>query len=278
MAKKQADLDRREVLVLLEEALSTTTTPRLRQTVIGGLGALFESVQCAWTEVHTDLSEQKPARTTVAESSDEGTDLEQVVAGFSRYAWQHPVLALVVETGHSLAVSISELMSRETFTSLELYREFFTRVSVEDQLSVGYVEQGLATGLSVNRATWGFSDDEREVLTQVGRCVFPYYRLLQRLERSERNSDSSLPLIEVNTGAFTRYSDVLGLTPREAELLGEVARGHSNRQISKICGISEGTVRKHLENAFRRLGVNNRISAVTKSVEMIRRTIDGGSA
>lgn len=273
MTTTQPTVDREHVLALLEEAHSATTAQQLRQNVIGGLGALFESVHCAWTELNADLPAESTARTTVAESSYDQWDVVDMVALFQQYAWQHPILALVIETGHASAVSISELMSREEFTRLDMYTQFFTKFSVEDQLTVAYVENGYAKGLSINRATWGFTNDERHALTQIARCVFPHYRLLQRAEGLLTNE---LPLIEVTTNAFVLHSDTLGITPREAELLGEVARGQSNKQIASACGISEGTVRKHLENAFRRLGVSNRVSAITKSMRMIRRTIDDG--
>lgn len=38
--------------------------------------------------------------------------------------------------------------------------------------------------------------------------------------------------------------------------------GMPNKRIGRILGISEGTVRKHLENIFERLGVQSRTAAV----------------
>ncbi len=76
-------------------------------------------------------------------------------------------------------------------------------------------------------------------------------------------------MIEANTNTIALHSEALGITPREADLLTHVACGKSNKQIAEACGISEGTVRKHLENAYRRLGVNNRMSAITKSMAII---------
>ncbi len=274
MPTHRPHLDRDELLALLGEALSASSAQLLRQTVLSGAGTLFESVQIAWTELNTNLSNKQSATTTVAESSDEETELAQMLGMFNKYAWQHPVLALVIATGHASAVSISDLMSREQFTRLDLYTHFFKHLTLEDQLTVGYVANAFATGLSVNRDSWGFTDDERTALTQIGKCVFPYYRLLKQ---TERNATNALPLIEVTTNTFVTHTDTLGVTLREAELLDEVARGKSNKQICVACGISQGTVRKHLENAFRKLGVSNRVSAITKSVELIRRAIDGGA-
>lgn len=54
------------------------------------------------------------------------------------------------------------------------------------------------------------------------------------------------------------------LTGRQLEILGQVARGLTNREVGRVLGISEATVRKHLENAYQRLGVLNRTGAVAE--------------
>jgi len=53
------------------------------------------------------------------------------------------------------------------------------------------------------------------------------------------------------------------LTPRQWELLRLVAAGHTNVQIARQLGVSEGTVRIHLQNVYARPQVSNRTAAVT---------------
>jgi len=53
------------------------------------------------------------------------------------------------------------------------------------------------------------------------------------------------------------------LTARQKEVLGLVAAGKSNKQIAGALGISEGTVKVHVNAAFRALGVHNRVNATT---------------
>jgi DNA-binding NarL/FixJ family response regulator len=55
------------------------------------------------------------------------------------------------------------------------------------------------------------------------------------------------------------------LTVRQRELLHLVAAGHTNAQIARRLGISEGTVRTHLENIYRLLEVSSRTAAVTRA-------------
>ncbi len=58
----------------------------------------------------------------------------------------------------------------------------------------------------------------------------------------------------------------LGLTAREAEVLLWISRGKSNRDIGDILGLRPGTVTKHLEQIYIKLGVENRASAATIAV------------
>ncbi len=55
------------------------------------------------------------------------------------------------------------------------------------------------------------------------------------------------------------HDDVL--TKRELQVVTLVSKGLSNAKISDTLGISEKTVKKHLENIFRKLGVDCRTAA-----------------
>jgi DNA-binding CsgD family transcriptional regulator len=60
------------------------------------------------------------------------------------------------------------------------------------------------------------------------------------------------------------------LTPRQWEILRRVASGASNAQIARVLGLSQATVRKHLENIFVRLQVASR----TEAVDRVRIVLD----
>lgn len=51
------------------------------------------------------------------------------------------------------------------------------------------------------------------------------------------------------------------LSAREREVLSLVSKGLANKQIGRALGITERTVKVHLGNAFRRIGVRDRTSA-----------------
>jgi DNA-binding CsgD family transcriptional regulator len=65
--------------------------------------------------------------------------------------------------------------------------------------------------------------------------------------------------------AERRRSPVPDLTPRQWDLLHLIAGGRTNNQVARQLGLSEGTVRTHLENIYNRLQVSNRTAAVIRA-------------
>jgi DNA-binding CsgD family transcriptional regulator len=72
-------------------------------------------------------------------------------------------------------------------------------------------------------------------------------------------------LVAIRDAIFLHDTDVPPLTSRQRQLLGLVAHGLTNRQIARDLGVSEHTVRTHLENIFERLDVTSRTAAVTRA-------------
>ena len=50
-------------------------------------------------------------------------------------------------------------------------------------------------------------------------------------------------------------------------MLSHIAAGSSNAVIARDLGIAESTVRKHLEHAYRKLGVTGRMAAMARLQE-----------
>ena len=57
------------------------------------------------------------------------------------------------------------------------------------------------------------------------------------------------------------------LTPREVQVLAEVARGLTNADVGRSLYIGEATVKTHLLRIFGKLGVDDRTAAVTQAIE-----------
>jgi DNA-binding CsgD family transcriptional regulator len=84
--------------------------------------------------------------------------------------------------------------------------------------------------------------------------------LLGRVEAVSRRTRISVESAELVT-IDERSADRLGLTPREAEVLGLVAAGRTNRQIGEQLYVSEKTASVHVSNILRKLGVTTRVEA-----------------
>ncbi|MEW6098831.1 MAG: response regulator transcription factor [Pseudomonadota bacterium] len=52
-----------------------------------------------------------------------------------------------------------------------------------------------------------------------------------------------------------------GLSPRETEILREIARGASNKEIARTLGIAETTVKIHVQRILRKLNLTSRVQA-----------------
>jgi DNA-binding CsgD family transcriptional regulator len=72
-------------------------------------------------------------------------------------------------------------------------------------------------------------------------------------------------LQEAFQDAERRRNPVPDLTPRHWDLLHLLAAGRTNTQIARQLGLSEGTVRTHLENIYARLEVSNRTAAIVRA-------------
>lgn len=66
---------------------------------------------------------------------------------------------------------------------------------------------------------------------------------------------------------LAEFTPRVDLTAREVEVLRLVAKGLRNREIARIIGRTEGTVKVHLKNIHEKLGVEDRTEAVTLALQ-----------
>ena len=91
-------------------------------------------------------------------------------------------------------------------------------------------------------------------LIQIG-FHFPVLAALEAYARRRAAAGSSAQFLSAAPDAL----EVTGLTSREAEIVGLVMRGFSNKEIEAKLFISLETVKKHLSSIYRKLGVKNRL-------------------
>ena len=57
------------------------------------------------------------------------------------------------------------------------------------------------------------------------------------------------------------------LTPREMEILGYLAAGHSNKVIARHLDLAESTIKVHVQNILRKLNLGSRVQAAVYAVQ-----------
>jgi DNA-binding CsgD family transcriptional regulator len=76
---------------------------------------------------------------------------------------------------------------------------------------------------------------------------------------SARAGHPGAVLLREERGSLRQQSlDALGLTAREAEIVGYVIRGESNATVGDKLRVAPATVKKHRDNVYAKLGVRGR--------------------
>jgi DNA-binding CsgD family transcriptional regulator len=85
----------------------------------------------------------------------------------------------------------------------------------------------------------------------------------------EQPGERYLLLLEEQTLSSLNSLAILGLSQRETEVLKLIMQGKDNRSIATQLKINIGTVRKHLENIYLKLGVKSRTEAIAQVLEKL---------
>jgi DNA-binding CsgD family transcriptional regulator len=128
------------------------------------------------------------------------------------------------------------------FRRTAFYQYVHRPLGIEHMLQVYIDPERTDARLEFDRSETDFSERDRQVLE----LLLPHLR--QSLQAAARRAVGG-PRAKL-------------LTAREREVLDHVAEGRTNDEIAYALQISSQTVRKHLENAFDKLGVHTRTAAV----------------
>ncbi|HEX9438431.1 MAG TPA: LuxR C-terminal-related transcriptional regulator, partial [Roseiflexaceae bacterium] len=126
----------------------------------------------------------------------------------------------------------------------------------------GVPMRGLLAGSSVQLAAGGRSAGGAEA----ARLLAYVETLLAAFPRTEGRGLRT-EAAESPHSVLSPQSSVLiePLSERELEVLRLIAQGHSNQQIADALIVSVGTIKKHLNNIFGKLGVASRTQAVARA-------------
>jgi DNA-binding CsgD family transcriptional regulator len=149
----------------------------------------------------------------------------------------------------------SDYLTRREYHRRPIYNEVARPLGVEDMFRLWIFGDGeRGARIEFDRPDWRFRENDRAKLN----LLLPHLRQFCRAAEQRRVAEG----------------DAAGLTPREREIVSHVAEGRTNRDIATRLLISPDTVRKHLENAYEKLGVHTRTGAVAA---LQRLTTDSGS-
>jgi DNA-binding CsgD family transcriptional regulator len=182
---------------------------------------------------------------------------------WARHAHENPLLQYYLRTSDGRAVRFSDFVSAEELRALALYREVYAPMGVEHQLAFTLPgASGRTLAIAISRGDRDYSDEERDFANAARPFLIQAYlnAIAYRAAWAGSEGGPGTPLLEALLRA--------GLTPREAQSLRLVALGRSNHHVGRTLGISHRTVGKHLERAFRKLGVGDRSTAAARVWEL----------
>ena len=91
--------------------------------------------------------------------------------------------------------------------------------------------------------------------------------LAEEARHGRLDADAVAAVLEAAGQPVTRIERPCGLTEREAEVIGLLARGLQTKQVARALGISAKTADRHIQNAYAKIGVSTRAGAAVFAME-----------
>jgi DNA-binding CsgD family transcriptional regulator len=222
---------------------------------VGLLSTLREAVPSDWVSLN-EVGPDPASTFAIVEPALE----ERWFPVWKAHALENPLVAYFARTHDGRPFRFSDIVSREEYHALALYRDFYEQIGLEHQIAFTLpARSGLILGVALSRRERDYSDDERELLElarphliQAYNNALRHSELLRERDAKARPADAAL-----------EHLRSLGLTAREAEVLGAACAGRADREIGQLLQISHRTVQKHLERCYSKLGVNGRAEATS---------------
>ncbi len=187
---------------------------------------------------------------------------------YSSVMHTHPFVRTFARELPKIPVTILDVVSAREWRASALFAESHGPMGAHHQMTVNIAGRlPRVRAVSVARASPAYSLRERDMLN----VLAPHVRATMRrayLLSTGYLAQAVVPVVD--RVVLGRHDPVLHLpdamaarlTARQVEVLHLVADGLSNHQAARRLGVAPSTVAKHLENAFDRLEVDNRTSAV----------------
>ena len=161
----------------------------------------------------------------------------------------HPLCRHQLAYGDFSAMRLSDVVTRRRLLASRIYAEWFRPAGIEAELEVGIVSsRNVTRNFVLDRLSGEFSARDRAMLE----LLRPHLARIYEMTATRR------------AGVTQDDDELARLSPREREVLELVSAGLTNAAIGERLWISPGTVKKHLENIYAKLGVAGRTAAAVR--------------
>jgi DNA-binding CsgD family transcriptional regulator len=226
------------------ERVARVEPRRLYRWAIEGIGQLVACDGLSHIESNRGVGGRLEASLTRVSASNPRFEVfrnsrELVTAWNERLAYEHPVAVYRIRHLHDLRpLRLSDLTTVNGYRRLEVYDVLTRPFGFAWTMSAAYRGPRGLHEIVCARVRPDFTDREMTLLELATAVV----------GLAARDPAPTVPA-------------GLPLTAREADVLERVARGRSNAEIAQALSIAPGTVKKHLDNIFGKLGTRNRVEA-----------------
>ncbi len=161
---------------------------------------------------------------------------------------EHPVRQHRIRTGELGALKIYDFVTPRQLRRTQFYADFLRPSTGDGFLMSVCLPAPLAhtRTFTLDRSRVDFGERERMLLD----LLQPHLVHIRRAKEVRRRARAAIPALPKGV-----------LSERETEVLFHVAEGMRNREIARALWIAPGTVRKHLDNIYAKLGVHSRTAA-----------------
>jgi DNA-binding CsgD family transcriptional regulator len=238
--------------VLLDLVGEVTGLLELDELRTGLLHALLRAVPARWAS----LNEVGPDR--VVAVVEPHLD-EEWFARFGELAEQNPIYQHFLRTRDGRANRFSDVTTREQLESTRLFREVYGPLGINHQLAFTLPNEPThVLAIVLHRERRDFSDGERDLVNRARPFLIQAYR----------NALAYSDALRAPSAGLEAALAAAGLTARQAGVVRLIALGASNGNVASRLALSERTVQKHLERAYRTLGVSTRSEAAARAWEL----------
>ena len=187
-------------------------------------------------------------RKVVLFSTTDEDQTEEQEQGYWTTIQEHPIRRYRTLSGDLGAVKFYDFITPKQLRRTQFYADYLRHILPSGcVMSVSLpAPQGWSRTLLAERDAVDFGERERTLLN----LLQPHLLQLRRSVEARRHARAVVQTVPEGV-----------LSDRETEVLLRVAEGMRNREIAQALWIAPGTVHKHLDNIYAKLGVHSRTAA-----------------